>query len=322
MMKHGTNPFAANAVATTVGQFLRSTLRGSGQVIFMDSSIAGLFNFLAFGWGAYSGGTTPSVACGAVVGTIVATLVAFIVRAERGNLGKGLYGFNGLLVGAAIPTFVAASPLMWALLLVATAVSTISTLAIEKLLSQLKLSGLTFPFVLTSWLVLLAIPGLHGFSAIEATVASSHAMQGFDVSFFALASLTSVSQVFFINDPISGALILAGLAWHSRWCAVLAASGAMLAVIAALVMGADLATVRQGLWGYSAVLTAPAIGCIFMQPTARTLGYASLAALFTVFVQGAFATLGQVTDIPPLTFPFVLTTWIFLLARGRPSDTI
>lgn len=305
------------------GCALRLLLRGSGQVIFLDSSLAGLCNFLALGWGAYSGGTNASVAIGALLGTMTATLIAVLVRADKDKLGKGLYGFNGMLVGAVIPTFVAASPLMWGLLFVATAVSTLVTLAVENLLRGAQIPGLTFPFVLTSWLVLLAVPGLSGFALIEPVGGVSANGQGLavltDAAFILRASLVSVSQVFFINDPISGALILLGLALHSRWCAGLAAGGAVLGVVAALGMGADPAMVGQGLWAYSAVLTAPAVGCIFMQPSLRTIGYAALAALFTIIVQGATATATQVAGIAPLTFPFVLTTWIFLVARARGS---
>ncbi|HWL48098.1 MAG TPA: urea transporter [Sphingomonadaceae bacterium] len=297
-------------------------LRGSGQVIFMNSPLSGACNIAALAWGAHSGGTTWAVALGAVVGVLVATLAAALLRADEDALRQGLHGFNGLLVGAAIPTFLADTPAMWAMLILATAASAVVTLATERALRPVAMPGLTFPFVLTAWLVLLAAQDGSGFSGLALAPAGELAA-GPDsaLALIARAWLTNVSQVFFIDDPVSGALILTGLALHSRWCAALAAAGSAIGVAAALAAQADPVLLAHGLLGYSAVLTAPAVGCIFMAPSARTLGYALLAALFTMIVQGAVASFVQMAGLPPFTFPFVLATWLFLLAwRSHPRD--
>ena len=49
---------------------------------------------------------------GAVVGLAVATGTAMLLHADRASLRQGLLGFNGLLVGVAVPTFLAATPAM------------------------------------------------------------------------------------------------------------------------------------------------------------------------------------------------------------------
>lgn len=307
--------------------FLDISLRGSGQVIFMDNPLTGGLNFLAMFWGACAGGTTLTVAVGSVVGTLVATVVAGALRVDRGALHRGMYGFNGMLVGAGIPTFLGAAPLMWVMLVSASAASTVVTLAVNNVFGKWRTPGLTFPFVLTTWLVILMayrIPGLQVIGLSPAALAPQAGMlvpqPGAAVGLFCIgefvhAVLTSVAQVYFVNNPVSGAIFLLALLVESRWCAGLAVAGAILGSACAFAMGADAGVISSGLWGYSAALTAPAVGCVYMKTTPGTLVYCLAATLFTVVVQGAMAVPAQAFGIPVLTFPFILTTWLFVLAR-------
>lgn len=323
---HGSG-WGAIARSNPVLEYIDNTLRGCGQVIYMDNPLTGVLNFVAMFWGAYTGGTTLSVAIGSVVGTLVSTVVAYPLRVERGALRMGLYGFNGMLVGAAIPTFLAPSPLMWAVLVFASAISTVVALAVGNVFSTWKTPGFTFPFVLTTWIVMLTA---YRFSGVEIT-GLPHAVLATQVGAttgafgayeFVRAALVSVAQVYFVDDPISGAIFLLALVVESRWCTGLAAFGAVVGVACGLVMGADKNMIVHGLWGYSAVLTAPAIGCVFMKNNPGTLIYCAAATLFTVFVQGAIFTLGTTVGIPAFTFPFILTSWLFMLAQRNfePAD--
>lgn len=319
-------PESPLTVATPAAGALRdgldSSLRGSGQVIFMAHRGTGAVNLLALAWGAWAGGTTWSVVLGAVVGLGVATALAAAMRLPEQARRAGLYGFNGLLVGAAIPTFLAPTPRVWVLLVLACAGATVVARALERALAPWQLPGLTFPFVLVTWLVLLAAYPLAGLTITglpPATLPLPAVELGAlpDAAGWLRATLVSVAQVFFVDDPVSGALFLLALALASPCAALLAAAGAALAVASALLLGADRDLVAHGLWGYSAALTAPAVGCVFRAPGARTWAACVAATLLTVLVQGASFTLAGAVGVAPLTFPFVLATWVFLLARGR-----
>lgn len=301
-------------------EFLDTALRGSGQVIFMDNPLTGALNFVALFWGVHAGGTTLAVAIGAMLGTLVATAVAYGLRVDRDILRKGLYGFNGMLVGVGIPTFLGNTPLMWAVLVFACAASTVITLAVNNVVGKWNTPGLTFPFVLTTWLVVLMAYRFPELRVIGMSSPAPHfgvAGEVFGLHDFVHASLVSVAQVYFVDNPVSGAIFLLALVVESRWCAGLAAVGAMAAVACALAMGADTGVISHGLWGYSAALTAPAVGCVYMKTNVGTLVYCAIATLFTILVQGAMATLAPKLGIPALTFPFILTTWLFLIARYR-----
>jgi len=84
----------------------------------------------------------------------------------------------------------------------------------------------------------------------------------------------------------------------------------------ALIFGASLASIENGLYGFSPVLTAVALGCVFYKPSWRVFLYTLLGTIFTVIVQGAMDASLTPIGIPTFTAPFVFTTWLFLLPKA------
>ncbi|MCP6357391.1 urea transporter, partial [Klebsiella pneumoniae] len=85
----------------------------------------------------------------------------------------------------------------------------------------------------------------------------------------------------------AGGLFVVGLAVASRWAAIFAIGGSLLAVLTASLLGANTTSTDSGLYAFSAVLTAIALGSSFNKPSWRVLGYTFIGVIFTVFVQGA-----------------------------------
>lgn len=281
---------------------LKPFLRGAGQVMFQNHAGTGLL-FVA----GLAVGTPPAVTVAALLGLIVST--ALTPEPDRGS---GLGGYNGILVGAALGTFLAPQPLL--VLLGALATPPVMR-AISRLASVFGAGALTAPFVLVTWLLLLASHLLTAF-----TPAPPAATMELTLGFWPTALLQGVSQVFLVQNPVSGALFLAGLALSSRWAAALALLGSALGAALALAGGAPQSAVEAGLYGFSPVLTAIALGCTFFPPTPRNLVYTTLATAFTVFVQAGLNAALQPLALPALTAPFVLTTWLFQL--GYPQQVL
>jgi len=82
-------------------------------------------------------------------------------------------------------------------------------------------------------------------------------------------------------------------------------------------MGADPAAVSAGLYGFSPVLTAIAVGVVFLQPSLRVAIYALLATVTTVFVQGAMDVMMLPAGLPSFTGPYVLTMYLFIAPKKR-----
>jgi len=301
-------------------RFIDVNLRGVGQVMFQDNPLSGALFLAAIAWGSYAAGV-PQVLFGGLIGVAAATLTALWLRVDPASLRAGLYGFNGVLVGLALATFIAPGPLLWAYVVLGAAVSVVAMSATVNVLGTWGMPALTFPFVLVTWMLLLAtygFAGLAGTALPDAGVVApfeSVAATRVDLRLFVQATLLSISQVFLKGSAIAALLFLAGLAVNSVAAAVAAVAGAALAVVTAHLLGAESDLITGGLLGFSPVLTAVALGTVFNPPGLRSAAHAALATVFTVVAQAAFSVALTPLAIPALTGPFVLVTWIFLLPR-------
>ena len=307
---------------SVVLRFFDVNLRGVGQVMFQDNPLSGALFIAAIAWGSFAAGV-PQVLFGGLLAVVTATLTAQWLRVEPKSLRAGLYGFNGVLVGLALATFIAPGPLLWVYVVLGAAVSVVAMEATARVCKSWDMPALTFPFVLVTWLLLLATYGFAGLSGTALPTAgvvepfTSMAATRLDASLFVQATLLSISQVFLKGSAIAALLFLAGLAVNSIAAAVAAAAGAIVAVITAHALGAESDLITGGLLGFSPVLTAVALGTVFNQPGLRVAIYAALGTVFTVVAQSAFNVALTPLAIPALTGPFVLVTWMFLLPQSR-----
>ena len=298
-------------------EFIDVTLRGCAQVMFQNNPLTGLLFFAAIFVGAYAEGI-PVVAWGCVLGTAVATLAGLNLK-DRTSWKAGLYGYNGCLVGAALPTFLDVTPVLWLCIILGSVVSVIVMLCIADILKTWKVAALTAPFVLVTWTILLASYAFGGLTNTALPVPNlphdlvAHNSNLFDGIHLIDGLFNGISEVFLISTLIGSVLFIAGLAVSSVWAAVFAVCGSLLAVLTATVLQAEHASINNGLYAFSAVLTAIALGSTFNTPSWRVLIYTLIGVIFTVFVQGALNTLLAPVGIPTLTMPFVLASWLFLV---------
>lgn len=313
-------PWARACHGSKLLRFVDLNLRGVGQVMFQDNPLSGLLFLAAIAWGSVAAGAI-AVLVGCVLALLAATLTAMWLRADARSLASGLYGYNAVLVGLALPTFLLPSPLLWCYVVLGGAVSVVCMLGTVNVTRAWNVAALTFPFVLVSWLLLLASYGFAGLPGGTLPFANQiepidpAAANLLDPAAFVSGVLHSVSQVFLKGDGVSALLFLAGLAVGSLPAAAFGLGGALLAVVSAHALGAESELISAGLMGFSPVLTAIALGAVFYAPSPRVIAHAALGTVFTVIVQGALNVLLTPFGIPTLTAPFVLATWLFLLPR-------
>ena len=100
----------ANTIARSGGagggsfDFIKILLRGTGQVMFQNSAWTGLLFMIGIFWGAYAEGQ-GLVGWGALLGVTVSTVTGYLLGFPAKDGEQGLWGFNGVLVGCAFPTF-------------------------------------------------------------------------------------------------------------------------------------------------------------------------------------------------------------------------
>lgn len=309
--------------SNTVLRLADACLRGAGQVVFQDHPLSGLAFLAAIAWAAWQA-ALPALLAGALLGLLASTAAAHVLRADEAALRRGLHGFNGLLVGVALPVFLAPTPAMALLLVLGAAASAPLMQAITRLMQRLGLPALTAPFLATTWALLLVAKAL-GLPAAPA--AASTGAAGLDAALpggelparvwpLLRGLLVAPAQVFLLDDPVSGLLVLLGLALASRRALGWALLGATLASATAWAAGLDAAGLGRGVYGFSAVLTAVALGDAAPAASRRQRLAVLPAIVLTVLAQAALNAVFGGVALPALTAPFVLVTWLFLRLRA------
>ncbi|MDM7952802.1 MAG: urea transporter [Cyanobium sp. CZS 25K] len=133
--------------------------------------------------------------------------------------------------------------------------------------------------------------------------------------FTALTSaLRSLGQVIFINNPISGLLLLLALLGQSPAMGLFSALGVATANLTAKAIGCDRGARCNGIYGFNGALVGSAAAA-FRTPgplRAWLVVVAIGAALTTLLLHHLGRWLIQRLGLPPLTLPFCLVTWLML----------
>ncbi|RGC69313.1 Urea transporter [Micromonospora sp. MW-13] len=298
--------------------FVDACLRGTAQVVLQNNPLTGLLILVAIAWGAFENGI-PRVFGGAVLGVVVGTATAVALQVDRTSLRHGLFGFSPLLTGIGVATFLDHRPLMWLYLVFGAAATTVATLALNRVFKTWGLTAFTFPFVLTTWVLLLGAYQFSRFTVLtnlkpifpgEGTLAAGRFDWDLVPTF-----LRGVSQVYLTNSWVSGLIIVIALLVNSRWSALFAVVGSVGATLLALWFGADGLSLDKGLYGFNAVLTAIVVGAVLHRPGPLVTVYTLFGIGLTLFVQVALASVLTPLAIPVLTGPFNFATWLLLLPQ-------
>ncbi len=291
-------------------------LRGAGQVMFQSSAWCGALFLTGILWSAIAL-HTPEVAVGALLGLAVPTATGALLRLDRSDGENGLWGFNGILVGCALPTFLGNGAAVWILVVLMSAFTVPLREGLNRVMAKHRINPLTIPFVISTWIVLLAAPAAGSVSVAEMPAPSlpAHhtAITHLTLLEFLSCTLKGISQIFLIESWPTGLLFLTGLFISNRMAALWAFAGSAAALCAALLLGAPAAWITSGLCGFNPALTAIALATVFHHTNRRSAAWALAAVVVTLLVQLALATLFTPFGLATLTAPFCITTWLFLL---------
>lgn len=297
-------------------------LRGIGQVVFQNNWLSGLIILAAIYFNSWVYGT----AC--LVGTIAATLTAQALGMNPNLIRDGLFGFNGALLAIGLNAYMSQDFTKgdlpdWRLyiyIVLGAAFTSVVVAALATLLAPYRVPVLTAPFVLTAWLFIFAVVR---FSNLEpgplltpATPMPFNGPTDYSWTTWYQGIGNGIGEVFFQDNWLSGLIILAGILINSRIAAAMAFAGSTIAVGVAIVLGAAESSVRTGLFGFNAVLTALAIGGIFYILTLRGLLYTLFGVVVTTWVWAAIAVALSPVGMPTFTSAFVIVTLLMILAKG------
>ncbi|HGM5582148.1 TPA: urea transporter [Pseudomonas putida] len=265
-------------------------LNGFSQVLLLRNPLCGLCCLLAILL------TAPDLIGGALLGALAGLLTAQRRGYERADRQAGLYCYNGVLIGVLISAVLPWSAILPPLILAAGGLSSILTHQWRKRGGTL-LVAYTAPFVLLGWVILLTV------EPSASPQAAPNPVHGV---------LRGLGQIFLLDAPLAGLLIVLGMMVANPYAALWALIGSTLGGGAALL--ADQPTVAwMGLYGFNAALAALAFSRQGERPWIPLLAIA-LALLLQA--------LSSLWPLPALTAPFVIACWLmhlgsYLVQHGR-----
>nr|XP_017199629.1 urea transporter 2 [Oryctolagus cuniculus] len=295
-------------------QFIDWVLRGTAQVMLVNNPLSGLIIFVGLviqnPWWAITG----------ILGTVVSTFTALILSQDRSAIASGLHGYNGMLVGMLIPVFSEKNDYFWWLLLpviFATMACPVVSSALNSVFSKWDLPVFTLPFniILTTYLTATGHYNLFFPTTLVEPVSSVPNITWTEIEMPLLlqAIPVGVAQVYGCDNPWTGGLILVALFISSPLICLHAAIGSIVGMLAALSVATPFPSIYMGLWSYNCVLSCIAIGGMFYALTWQTHLLALFCALFCAYMGTAFSNILAVIGVPSGTWPFCVSSLIFLL---------
>lgn len=130
-----------------------------------------------------------------------------------------------------------------------------------------------------------------------------------------LNSLKGISQVIFIENALSGVIILIAISMSSWLLGLFALLSSIIGTLTGKICGANEDSLNIGLFGYNSVLTGMAL-TLFLTGSTRWV-IALVCAAITAILVAAMMHIMEKTDIRILTFPYIIITWIMLLVPYR-----
>jgi urea transporter len=297
------NAAAARSAAAGLGTVGTILGRGISQIFFQPNGWCGLLILAAFATADWR------MAVLVLVGAASSTVAALLLRLRLDEITIGFHGFCGALVGAASFAALGAG---WAGTIATAAGGLACTpvaVGMAHLLSrpglkQFNLPVMTAPFCIVAGLIFWLTTPLRPAAPLPEPV-DADVVQDFGRSL-----LSNVSQVVLVDSAVAGGLILSGL-FIAHWkVGVAALVGSALESLIAVATGQEMESLYHGLLGYSGVLTAIALAVVFLRGTWQPWA----AAVFGVVLSTPLAYLLHAIAIPVYTWPFILATWMVLVA--------
>ncbi len=257
---------------------------------------------------------------GGLIAVVLANGFAFALHLSTHAIKKGMFGYNGLLIGLAFPYFFEINPPVVLLFVMAVLATTLVTAALRAALGYyFNLPVLTLPFLMIMYLVLAAFPSVQGMSWNTEWTA-------FPAFEFPLPDMVgtyfkSLGAVFFTPNEVSGVIIFIALLIFSRIATVLSFVGYAIGV--GLIRWVFLFP-SEHLYlsiGFNFILTAIAIGGIWFVPHTTSFLLAGSAVVLCAVILVSTANLFYFFGLPILILPFNLTVLILLYGmRQRIVD--
>jgi urea transporter len=270
--------------------FFKHSMSGIAQVIVQPCSLSGfiiLAGIAVHSW---------KMAVGAFIGTVIGTATAVFLNSDKKNINLGIYGYNATLIAIANIYLFQTTAISVIVLIICCALSVLVTNWIPL---YLRLPAFTAPFVFITWFVILISNNIG--------LQPSGDILNFINNIHSAGLAEAVGQVYIQGNGITGAIMLLAILLCSKSSFVWAIVATSLTWLLAHGLNYPDSNIQDGLYGFSAVLTAIALQNL------KPIAFPLAGIVLTVFVTQAFILSGW----PSLTAPFVFVSWLIIFIQSN-----
>lgn len=313
----GTMPeFSHFARRNIIFMFIDALLRGAGQVMMCNNPIGGAIAigaiFAANAW----------VGCMACFGLVCSTVTAYMLGVNRAAWQGGLFGYNGLLLGAACGALMAGpwNALVLPIVFVGATFTSILNLAFGNMLAPVfGAPPLALAFVFMTWIILGAMYSWQHFRLSPGMVPNfpgpTPGPTSFNVNEAFQAWMRGVRAIYFAGTVWSGCMLVFAMCFFSRISAIMMCCGSMVGLLSGWMVGANVNDIYAGNWSYDAALSAIGIGGLFYVISWKVSILAMMAAFFASWLRSGLVQWLSPAGLPSLNLGFDLTVIIFVMIQ-------
>lgn len=290
-------------------KYLDIFLKNISQVVLINNRWTGLLILIGLfvaNW---------QIGLAAAVGSGISILLGATFNFTKEEIRDGLAGYNSVLTAIALLLFLKPSITSMIIILVGVILTLPMSVAVKQFLTPYRVPMLTFPFVLTTWLILLMTVQFSklnlNINILPETIQHPKIHQT-HINILS-GMITNFSEIFLVSSIVGSILIIIGIFIGSIKGGVIALISSCLAIMFIILLGGDYPQISDGLYGYNAILTGIALGITF-KTKLNSYVAVFIGLLFTILMHGAIATGLVPFGLPILTAPFIFATWIVLFA--------
>jgi len=265
----------------------------------------------------------PKVGIMGLLGVVLSNAYAFYLKFDKEKIRNGFYGFNGILIGAAIAYFFQLTPFIIAIAVVFIFLAFFMSASLEHLMANIfNLPGLSFPFILTLYVFLIVITNFHGVLYRDLISPSNAWITG--IPDWLNLFFTSVALILLQSKAIAGLLLILLILAFSRVMFINAIIAFTFNYAIVVLLLPEPSHTLLILTSFNAILTAFALGGSMIIISKKTIPLLFLNIFFVVIFTLFFNKILTEKLLPVLVLPFNIVTLstIYSLKFRRESTDL
>lgn len=302
--------------------FAQGILKSYSQIFFSASNVFAVIMIMATL-------INPTSGIAGLICLLLTMLFAVWFGFSHENIRNGIYGFNSVLIGLMIGSFFQFSIPMIILLVLASLLCLLVTMGMSGIAERFAVPFLSIPFLVTCWLIMLAVRNYHGLTINDYNVFIYNKLYGIGgqsfidfydhLKYYKLplwidTYFKSLGAVLFQNSLLAGLMIAAGLLYFSRIALSLSLIGFVSGYFTYKFLFSNQAELDYTYYGFNFILTAIGIGGFFLIPNKYSYALAVILSVLSALLISAFSALFSGFHLPVYSLPFCIMTMLTLYA--------